>query len=79
MWGILSRFFEALFPRRRKEWFQNVNLPGGEKERYQNVKLLSSINSGIHVLKTFFPDKPHSLETKFLDAFLEENLSAKSQ
>ena len=40
---------------------------------------LSSINSGIHVLKTFFPDKPHSLETKFLDAFLEENLSAKSQ
>ena len=74
MWGILSRFFEALFPRRRKEWFQNVNLPGGEKERN-----LSSINSGIHVLKTFFPDKPHSLETKFLDAFLEENLSAKSQ
>ena len=33
----------------------------------------------ISVLKTFFPDKPHSLETKFLDAFLEENLSAKSQ
>ena len=38
MWEILSRFFEALFPRRRKEWFQNVNLPGGEKERYQNGK-----------------------------------------
>ena len=78
MWGILSRFFEALFPRRRKEWFQNVNLPGGEKSG-SKMGNLSSINSGIHVLKTFFPDKPHSLETKFLDAFLEENLSAKSQ
>ena len=38
MWGILSRFFEALFPRRREERIQNVNLPGGEKERYQNGK-----------------------------------------
>ena len=46
MWGILSRFFEALFPRRRKEWFQNVNLPGGEKERYQNVNLPGGEKSG---------------------------------
>ena len=71
--GILSRFFEVLFQGEKRD-SKNVNLPGGEKERN-----LSSINSGIHVLKTFFPDKPHSLETKFLDAFLEENLSAKSQ
>ena len=29
----------------REEWFQNVNLPGGEKERYQNV------NSFFHKLR----------------------------
>ena len=77
MWGILSRFFEVLFQGEKRD-SKNVNLPGGEKERYQNGK------SFFHKLrnscfKNFFPDKPHSLETKFLDAFLEENLSAKSQ
>ena len=65
--------------RRRKEWFQNVNLSGGEKSG-SKMGNLSSINSGANsCFKNFFPDKPHSLETKFLDAFLEENLSAKSQ
>ena len=77
MWGILSRFFEVLFQGEKRD-SKNVNLPGGEKSGTK-IGNLSSINSGIHVLKTFFPDKPHSLETKFLDAFLEENLSAKSQ